>query len=80
MRAKQQDFFDKPAFKHLSRKEHGGGLYRGQRKEARPIATSQPIHVTLKSKRAHGEWEMDQPHHNKYVLKSYTHHPSHQKN
>jgi REP element-mobilizing transposase RayT len=68
MRAKQQDFFDTPTFKHLTRKEHGGGLYRGQRKEARPIATSQPIHLTLKSKRAHGEWAMDHPLHNERVF------------
>jgi REP element-mobilizing transposase RayT len=32
-----------------SRKEHGGSLFKGKRKEARPLSTKHPIHLTLKS-------------------------------
>jgi REP element-mobilizing transposase RayT len=32
-----------------SRKEHGGSLLKGKRKEARPLSTKHPIHLILKS-------------------------------
>jgi REP element-mobilizing transposase RayT len=39
-----------------NRSEHGGGIRRGKRKIARPIATRKPMHVILRSSRAVGEW------------------------
>jgi REP element-mobilizing transposase RayT len=39
-----------------NRSEHGGGVRRGKRKVARPIATRKPMHVVLRSSRAVGEW------------------------
>lgn len=37
---------------------HGGDLRPNKRKILRPIDTKRPMHVTLKSTRAHGEWSM----------------------
>ncbi len=40
------------------KKNHGGQESKGKRKGARPIATKRPMHVTLKSTRARGHWNM----------------------
>jgi hypothetical protein len=40
---------------------HGGSLKRGQRKEARPLDTESPVHITLHSARAKGPWSFRRP-------------------
>jgi REP element-mobilizing transposase RayT len=47
-----------PAGADLIRKEHGGDIRRGQRKRERPVSTRRPMHLTLHSKRARGQWSM----------------------
>lgn len=55
-RPAQLTFRHAPAFKNHFRVEHGGALYKGRRKEARPLATKRPVHVVLRSSRARGHW------------------------
>jgi len=44
------------AFKNLAlRKIHGGEIRKGKRKEARPIATKRPMHLTLRSSQVKGK-------------------------
>jgi REP element-mobilizing transposase RayT len=40
---------------------HGGSLKKGQRKEARPLDTESPVHITLHSSRAKGAWSFRRP-------------------
>ena len=47
-----------PSFKKEFRTEHGGDLYKGRRKEARPLATKKPLHLVLRSSRARGSWSL----------------------
>jgi REP element-mobilizing transposase RayT len=42
----------------VPRLEHGGELSIGRRKTARPVALSQPMHLVLRSSRAHGAWSL----------------------
>jgi REP element-mobilizing transposase RayT len=39
-------------FKHTERSSHGGGLYKGRRKERRPFVPRAPMHLVLRSSRA----------------------------
>src|SRR5262249_43544587 len=55
-RQTQLSFKQAPTFQKHFRTEHGGGLYQGKRKEARPLATKRPMHVVLRSSRAKGLW------------------------
>jgi REP element-mobilizing transposase RayT len=59
--AQQSSFFTHPAFRPYSRKEHGGSLARGRRKEYRPFDPRRPLHVTLRSERARGHWSFLDP-------------------
>lgn len=43
------------------RTEHGGGLGKGRRKEARPFVEGQPLLVVLRSTRAKGPWSIQKP-------------------
>jgi hypothetical protein len=42
----------------LARTDHGGSVRRGCRKIERPISTRRPMHVVLRSDRAHGSWSL----------------------
>jgi REP element-mobilizing transposase RayT len=42
----------------LSRREHGGDLAIRKRKQERPVSTRRPMHVTLCSHRARGDWSL----------------------
>lgn len=55
-RQTQLSFKQERTFQKHFRTEHGGCLYQGKRKEARPLTTKQPIHVVLRSSRARGPW------------------------
>ena len=57
----QLSFKQAPTFKKHFRTEHGGSLYEGRRKEARPLATKRPMHVVLRSSRARGSWSFLTP-------------------
>ncbi len=39
-------------------KSHGGGISRGKRKGPRPVTTKSPMHITFKSTRAKGDWNL----------------------
>ena len=45
------------------RKDHGGSLRQGLRKERRPFDPSRPVHVVLRSERARGQWSLHHPRH-----------------
>jgi REP element-mobilizing transposase RayT len=47
-----------PTARDLARIEHGGDVRRGQRKLERPVSTRRPLHLTLHSTRARGDWSM----------------------
>jgi REP element-mobilizing transposase RayT len=40
------------------RTEHGGDVRRGQRKLERPVSTKRPMHLTLHSSSARGDWSL----------------------
>lgn len=44
--------------RELGRIEHGGDVRRNKRKLERPISTRRPLHVTLHSRRASGDWSL----------------------
>ena len=60
-RQSQMSFKHAPSFKKHFRTEHGGSLYKGQRKEARPLATKRPLHVVVRSSKARGAWSFLHP-------------------
>lgn len=45
------------------RKDHGGSLRQGLRKERRPFDPSRPVHVVLRSERARRQWSLHHPRH-----------------
>jgi REP element-mobilizing transposase RayT len=49
------------------RYEHGGEACLGKRKERRPVTTRQPMHVTLRSSVARGEWSFLHPKHAPFI-------------
>lgn len=55
-RQTQLSFKHAPAFRKHFRTEHGGSLYKGRRKETRPLASKRPMHVVFRSSRARGAW------------------------
>jgi hypothetical protein len=57
-RAMQLRLFPHRLQRELARTEHGGDIRRGRRKLERPVSVRKPIHVTLHSDRAHGDWSM----------------------
>src|SRR5262249_40130100 len=44
--------------RELARTEHGGAVGRGKRKTERPVSTRRPMHLVMKSDRAHGAWSL----------------------
>jgi hypothetical protein len=42
----------------LARTDHGGTVRVGRRKIERPVSTRRPMHVVLRSERAHGNWSL----------------------
>ncbi|MBC7691406.1 MAG: transposase [Methylotenera sp.] len=60
-RMKQQSFFPP------SRRDHGGSVHTGKRKEARPLDPRSPLHLVLRSSRARGKWSFLQPHHKRRI-------------
>lgn len=57
----QLSFKSAPSFKKHFRTEHGGSLYKGKRKEARPLTVKSPIHIVFRSSRARGKWSFLHP-------------------
>src|ERR1700749_3839825 len=53
---KQQEF--RLAREFEARREHGGKAALGKRKIARPLDLKHAIHLVLRSKKAHGSWNM----------------------
>jgi REP element-mobilizing transposase RayT len=51
-------FADPALRREWARTEHGGDLRRGRRKLERPVSARRPLHLTLHSDRARGEWSM----------------------
>jgi REP element-mobilizing transposase RayT len=51
-------FADPALRREWARTEHGGDVRRGQRKLERPVSARRPLHLTLHSDRARGEWSM----------------------
>jgi REP element-mobilizing transposase RayT len=47
-----------PIHRELTRTQHGGDVRRGRRKLERPVSTRLPMHLTLHSHRARGEWSL----------------------
>jgi hypothetical protein len=41
-----------------TRASHGGSLARGRRKEKRPLSFKRPMHLVLRSEKAHGAWNL----------------------
>lgn len=60
MARQQLSLFTKSNFPNLSgvELEFGGRLRKGRRKIARPVDSRRPMHVVLRSSRAHGKWSM----------------------
>jgi REP element-mobilizing transposase RayT len=54
----QLRLFPQSLQRELARTEHGGDIRRGRRKLERPVSVRQPMHVTLHSDRARGDWSM----------------------
>jgi len=52
MRSRQVSFLPKTEL------AHGGDLRKGKRKTARPLDPRRPLHVTLRSSRARGQWSL----------------------
>jgi REP element-mobilizing transposase RayT len=53
-----------------ARTEHGGEIRLGRRKLSRPIDTRRPMHVVLRSSRAHGAWSLRRRECERIVLSS----------
>jgi REP element-mobilizing transposase RayT len=55
----QLHLFAEPSLRReLTRLEHGGDVRLGKRKLERPVSTRRPMHLTLHSSRAHGDWSL----------------------
>jgi hypothetical protein len=55
---KQLSFKQHTAFAPYFRTKHGGELGANKRKERRPLDPRRPVHLTLRSERARGDWSM----------------------
>ena len=56
--SRQLSFNTHSAFLPYSRTEHGGELRKGHRKLYRPFDPKRPLHLTLRSGRARGDWSL----------------------
>jgi REP element-mobilizing transposase RayT len=54
----QLRLFTDSAAREWTRVEHGGDVRRGRRKLERPVSNRRPMHLTLHSRRARGDWSM----------------------
>ena len=54
----QLSFKSHATFRRYFRTKHGGDLYQGLRKESRPFDPRRPLHLTLRSERAKGDWSL----------------------
>jgi REP element-mobilizing transposase RayT len=54
----QLKLFTGPVRRELARIEHGGDFRRLRRKLERPVSTRKPMHLTLQSRMAKGEWSL----------------------
>lgn len=57
-RARQLTFLKGKSFKKENRKEHGGEIAHGRRKEYRPFDPKRSMHLVLRASRAKGEYSM----------------------